>query len=373
MDKRGTDMSREILQQLNCRIRSRRPKLPVDAVCQVFEEKGLLEIGFLSRCCKNDLIGSCIMCDYGCAVSTQEPEKYIAEMKCILENASAPIKCLLLCTNGSFFDESQIPSSLFKAILMLASQYDIPTIEFETHYLDVSSEKLDMIQKILSGKHIMIEMGLEAVDPIYQENVIMKRIDLPAYERTIQMIQQYGFEVETNIMVGLPFLNAREQLQEALDTVTWSFARQCKVVLFPINIKPYTLLMRMYQKGIYSPVSHWLLILLLNSLPVEKLGEVTIAWYGNREEKYNNNASTTVFPSSCPQCRKKLMQFYSDFLDESDYRKRKYLIEQLTATCECACLTDQINLLKRPDMTPFKKRYADYCRILKREYIDKEN
>lgn len=366
-------MSKEILKQLNCNIRSQRPKLPVNAVCQIFKEKGLLEIGFLSECCKNDLSGSCIMCDYGCAVGTQEQSKYIAEMKYILDNMSTPIECLLLCTNGSFFDEFQIPASLFKAILMLASQYDIPTIEFETHYLDVSSEKLDMIQEMLPGKHIMIEMGLESIEPFYQENVIMKHIDLSAYEQTIQIIQQYGFEVETNIMVGLPFLNAQEQLKGALDTVIWSFAHQCKVVLFPINIKPYTVLMQMYQKGIYSPVSHWLLILLLDSLPVEKLGEVTIAWYGNREEKYNDNDPTTVFPSACPQCREMLMQFYSDFLDEPDCRRRKYLITQLTAACECTCLTDQVNLLSHPSMETFEARYANYCNILKTEFIDKEN
>lgn len=366
-------MSKEILKRLNQRIRSLRPKFPTDAVCQVFKDGGLLEIGFLSRCCKNDLNGSCMMCDYGCAADTKPQEKYLGEMKHILDSAGAPIECLLLCTNGSFFDEVQIPTPLFYAILALTGQYDIPTIEFETHYLDVSSGKLSMIQKALPGKHIIIEMGLESVNPLYQENIIMKNIDLPAYEKTIRTIQQYGFEVETNIMVGLPFLNAGEQMRAALDAVMWSFAHQCRVVLFPVNIKPYTVLMQMYKKGMYTPVSHWLLIFLLDAIPVEKLEAVTIAWYGNREEAYDGYDSATVFPSACPHCQEKLMRFYSDFLSNTNCERRKNLITRLKATCKCGCPGEQIDLLNQPDAEPFETKYSNYCSILKSEFIDKED
>lgn len=366
-------MSKEMLKQLNRKIRSLRPKFPTDAVCQVFRDGRLLEIGFLSRCCKNDLNGSCIMCDYGCAADIKPQEKYLGEMKHILNSADAPIECLLLCTNGSFFDEFQIPTPLFKAILALADQYDIPTIEFETHYLDVSPEKLSMIQELLPGHHIMIEMGLESVDPLYQENVLMKNIDLSAYEKTIQTIQQYGFEVETNIMVGLPFLNTREQMRAAFDAIMWSFAHQCKVVLFPMNIKPYTLLTQMYKKKMYEPISHWLLIFLLDAIPAEKLDAVTIAWYGNREEIYDGSDSITVFPSSCPHCQEKLMRFYSDFLSDTNYKRRKELIARLKAACDCTCPAEQIDLLSQTDTESFETRYSSYCRALKSEFIDKED
>lgn len=365
-------MSKKILKQLNRRIRNLRPKLPTDTVCQVFEGQGLLEIGFLSNCCRNDRSGSCIMCDYGCAIGTQENVKYLSEMKKILDHADSQIECLLLCTNGSFFDESQIPLMLFKSIITLASKYNIPTIEFETHYLDVSSEKLNMIQEILCDKHILIEMGLESINPLYQDNIIMKNIDLPAYEQTIKLIQQYGFEVEVNIMVGLPFLNHREQIEDSYNTIMWAFAHQCKVVLFPINIKPYTVLMQMYRKGLYSPVSHWLLILLLDSIPINDLSKITIAWYGNREEKYSDKDPETIFPTSCHLCQKNLLLFYSDFLEKNDCKRRKDLIGQLMKSCTCGCLGNQIQLLKQPDAESFETRYIDYCNILKKEYIDEE-
>ena len=371
IDERDTIMSKEILKRLNRSIRTRRPKLSTDKVCQVFKTKELLEIGFLSKCCRNDLSGSCIMCDYGCAIGTQENSKYIDEMKRILDEESDTIECLLLCTNGSFFDEFQIPLSLFKDIITIASEYSIPTIEFETHYLDVTSEKLNIIQEMLPNKHIMIEMGLESTNPLYQENIIMKNIDLSSYEQKIQLIHQYGFEAETNILVGLPFLNSNEQLKDAYDTVMWAFAHQCKVVLFPINIKPYTVLMQMYKNGVYSPVSHWLLILLLNSIPVNELGKVTIAWYGNREERYSDSDQLTIFPVSCHQCNETIMSFYSDFLDEQSGEKRKKLVEQLMSECKCTCLADQISMLNQPHIKSFETMYSNYCNILNGEYTNK--
>ena len=366
-------MNRDLLKKLNQRVRKSRPNLPTDNVCQIFQENDLLEIGFLSNCCRNDLNGSCIMCDYGCAMGMQEQGKYLSEMKNILDNINSPIKCLLLCTNGSFFDESQIPLSLFKAIITLAKEYDIPTIEFETHYLDISSKKLDIIQEILPSKHIMIEMGLETVNPLYQENVIMKNINLQVYEQTIRLIQQYGFDVETNIMVGLPFLSPKEQIEDARNTIMWSFSHQCKVVLFPINIKPYTVLRLMYRKGIYTPISHWLLILLLDSLPTKDLAKITIAWYGNREEKYSDIDPATIFPIACHQCQSSLLQFYSKFLVEADCKKRKNIITQLIASCKCQCLNNQVRLLNQIDTASFETRYEEYCNIIKKEYFKEEN
>ncbi len=373
INEKGVIMSKKILKQLNRNIRNLRPKLSTDEVCQIFEEKDLLEIGFLSKCCRNDLNGSCIMCDYGCASGIREYSKYLSEMKYILDNRNSNTKCLLLCTNGSFFDESQIPLPLFKDIVMLTSEYSIPTIEFETHYIDVSSQKLNMIRKILPDKHIIIEMGLESVNQVYQENVIMKNIDLSSYEKTIYLIQKYGFEVETNIMVGFPFLDSNEQLKDAFNSVMWALSHKCGVVLFPINIKPYTVLMQMYKKGLYSPISHWLLILLLDSIPIDELGKITIAWYGNREERYSDTELLTIFPAACPQCRKKIMLFYSNFLEETNCKKRKDLIGQLIESCKCACLKNQINLLNQSNAESFETRYFHFCNILKNEFIDKEN
>lgn len=359
-----------ILRYLNEQIRASRPKMSVDKVCQVFNENNLLEIGFLSQCCRNDASGSCIMCDYGCASGTRSDDEYISEMINILEHIDTQIDTLLLCTNGSFFDEYQISSSLFNAIIATAAKYDISIIEFETHYSDVTTTKLDIIKSMLPDKQIMIEMGLESINPKYQKDFIMKNINLESYERTIRLIQSYGFIVETNIMLGLPFLSPQEQLEDAQKTIYWALSHECKIVLFPINIKPYTLLMQMYMEELYYPISHWLLIILLDRIPEKDLDKITVAWYGNREEKYVDSVIDTVFPTSCPICMNTINTFYCNFLKESSSKSRKGLIRELIHNTSCNCLHKQIDNLNLKCNQTYEETYKNFCNILHNKYIN---
>lgn len=70
----------------------------------------------------------------------------------------------------------------------------------------------------------------------------MKEVSIPDFEKTIALIQNMEMDVECNVMVGLPFLSEKEQYEDALSTIQWVFEHQCTPVLFPVNIKPYTLL-----------------------------------------------------------------------------------------------------------------------------------
>lgn len=354
---------------MNISARKTRPVLHPDTVCQVFVEYDLMEIGFLSKCCRNDTQGSCIMCDYGCAVETKSEQQYISEMIKILDSRGSEIKTLLLCTNGSFFDEFQIPLSLFRSILITASKYKIPTIEFETHYRDVTVEKLDMIKSILHDRQIMIELGLETVNPIFHETFIMKNIDLDSYEKTMRIIQEYRFTVETNIMVGLPFLSIKEQFEDAQKTIQWALERQCKIVLFPINIKPHTLLMKMYELNLYTPVSHWLLLFILDNIPEHDLDKITIAWYGNREEPYDDDEIPTIFPKSCPKCGGLISEFYASFIEEKSSAGRKTLIHSLKNNVACDCMDTLFAAIAQKDDSNFEERYRYCINTMKQEYF----
>ena len=126
-----------------------------------------LEIGFLSKQCKNDLSGSCLMCDYGYMRQMGVADEYITEMKTILARNTGGIDYLLLCTNGSFFDSYQISNDILIAILMEAQKCSIPNIIIETHYKDVSKEKLDIVNHIIH-KPVTIEMGLETINQKFQ-------------------------------------------------------------------------------------------------------------------------------------------------------------------------------------------------------------
>lgn len=361
-------MSNSLFIEANQIIKKARPFLPTNKVCQDFFVNGMLEIGFLSKQCRNDAAGSCIMCDYGCATDTCTNTVYINEMKKILVKYTGKSNHLLLCTNGSFMDESQIPNSLFSEILIEADKHDVPIIEIETHYRNVSEDKLDLTHHILSPRQIIIEMGLETVNPILHKSIIMKGISIEDLDRTIMMIKRYNFGVDLNIMLGMPFLDTKEQFVDAQKTIKWVFERACRAVVFPVNIKPFTLLWHMYHSGYYSPISHWLLILLLESIPIDKLDLITVAWFGNREETYGQTNKRAIFPTSCPICYPMIMKFYDTFNNEIHPSKRRMLIQALMENTSCSCLYKQLSLLNQKQNGCFEEKYNSYSERLMRDY-----
>lgn len=308
------------------------------------------------------------MCDYGVANGVHPTQEYIVEMDRILKETDPSVHVLLLCTNGSFLDRTQISQELFQAVLERAARSQMGWIEIETHYKDVTPEKLRQIQRLLPQKQVAIEMGLESANPLYQSHIVMKGIDLAAYERTVTLIQSFGFVAEVNIMVGLPFLSPKEQFDDAARTMEWAFRHGCGIVIFPMNIKPYTLLMEMFHSGHYYPISSWMLPLLLDTLTGSQLERVSVAWYGNREEIYSETQERAVFPHSCPFCTAEIECFYREFLETTGGDDRKALLTQLLLQAGkhgCSCLTDARNEISIQPQDTFESRYMKYISYLK--------
>ena len=97
--------------------------------------------------------------------------------------------------------------------------------------------------------------------------------------------------------------------------------------LFPINIKPYTLLYKLYEQGKYFPVSHRDFIKVLNRIPKEYINKIYLCWYGNREITYDKNK--TIFP----KCNKSeypiLMEFYKEFNLNKNIESRIELLKNI--------------------------------------------
>ena len=56
-------------------------------------------------------------------------------------------------------------------------------------------------------------------------------------------------------------------------------------------------------------------------------------------EKSNrlNVDSSAIFPQSCPRCHDDIMNFYSNFLSNSDQKYRKHQINSLISNKKCDC------------------------------------
>jgi radical SAM enzyme (TIGR01210 family) len=356
-----------ILIKANKYIKNSRPYLPEDTICDTFRNNSFMELAFMSKRCPNDACGACIMCDYGVLQGEKSASVYIAEMNKILDKEKG-IEYLLICTNGSILNPNQISEETLYKILKAAANTDIPHIIIEAHYNDISEQKLANIKQIMPDKNLTLELGLETVSQYYQDTLIMKHINIANFDKTISMIQNYKFNVDINILLGLPFLSAKEQFDETLKTVEWTLERGCNPVIFPVNIKPYTLLMHMYKNSFYTPVSHWLLILLLDAVEAEQLSKITIAYYGNRTEDYYDMAEQPIFPGCCEVCQAPIEIFYAEFCKEENSIKRKNLLQNILAFKQCDCLSDLKNQINQTAKSNFHERYASYTRFLHKEF-----
>jgi hypothetical protein len=146
-------------------------------------------------------------------------------------------------------------------------------------------------------------------------------------------------EASLNVFLGAPFLGEREQLDTSVESVIWAFEKGAdSVVIFPCNIKPFTLLYRLYKHGLYKPVSQWILVELLSRIPEENLNCVTLSWYGDRSNFYENDEFPLIPPEDCGKCHDKILEFYRKFMKEPVSERRKKLVEEFKdkeADCDC--------------------------------------
>lgn len=357
-------MSVNILQKVNQYLKKERPCLNPYPVCDTFRAGSFAEACFLSNQCVNDASGRCIMCDYGYIEGTHTPEEYIRELEIFLDSNRNAITTLLLCTNGSIFHHRQFPVGTLKRLLDYVSKTNIPSIEFECHYLDVTPHILDMIKSCIPDKEILIEMGFETANQLIQDWFIMKHIRLDTYKEKIHLIRAYNYKIELNILLGMPFLSAKEQLEDAKQSCDWAFAHNCRVVLFPLNIKPYTLLMHMYDTGKYSPISEWMMIYLLEMIPENFLTSTSVAWFGNREYIYGESSQRTIFPCVCPKCKYVLMNFFNQFNECPSASQRKSMLSKIVQKRPCRCYDHLLKELAYEESGSFQKRYDEYNNFL---------
>lgn len=351
-------MDNSFLKDINRKIRQARPVITSSDSCEIYQTDSILEVSLSRGRCANDKRGACIMCDYGIASKDMPIKEYLLRMEEALKTCRDTVHCLMLCTNGSLFDEAQVETELLEGALDLASKSAIPSVQLESHYLDVTNEKLKMVKKKLGNKKIIIALGLETVNQEYQDLIIGKKIKIISFEEKIALIKSFGFDVELNIMLGLPFLSTNEQFLDTMNTIKWVYSHQCRPVLFPINIKPYTLLMEMYQMNLYSPISHWLVIFLLGQLTEAELSRIILVWYGNRIEYYDNAKLQQIPPVSCEKCSSMIKRFYTEFNAALSGSERKRILNVMLNKHPCDCLDKVQNELHKENCLDFYSQYA---------------
>lgn len=326
MEKGNRYLDRELIQT---HIEEKKKKAYTSEKYGTFFDGRTLQICFFSKGCRYSRNGSCIICDYGRVREENLSKKDIIEIiNEVFVNLGKKPEVLLLNCLGSILDVEEMPIENIVVLLEELKKIDVKVIIFETHYLSINEFILNLIKEKLSNKEITIELGLESSNKEIREKCLNKYIDNEKFIEKIKLIKSFGFRVEANIIFGTPFLTNKEQLEDTINSIKWCFENNINEVdLFPINIKPYTLLYKMYKDGRYFPISHKDFIGVLMQIPNEYISKIHLCWYGNREIKYDGK--NTIFPTCKDSEYSKLMKFYKEFNMNKNMKNRLKLLKNI--------------------------------------------
>lgn len=328
----------KLIQSANITIRANRPPDPSDQCITVFLQGDFLQLTVQTKGCRLSAYGSCSMCNYGCG---QEPDtdKLLKELSCILKQAvTKNVQTILLGASGSFLDPQEIPEQTQDAVLKAVFQSGIPQIIIETHYSSASDAALRRVSSLLPKRRIELEIGLESANQWIREYILNKHIDPFGFEAMIARAHHFQMTVTANLLLGVPFLSEAAQISETLDSIRWLLSKKIDyIMVFPLNIHPYTLFQWLHQKGMVQPPSLWMAVSLLSKLDDHELNHISIAWYGNRSIDYGR-AQVSVPPQACGSCRNVLLTFFEEFYINRDLRHRKAQIKKiLREPLACSC------------------------------------
>lgn len=277
-------------------IRKSRPVLDSASAFSIFETNGLIQLWLQTSACRFSRAGRCTICNYW---SGQRIPGLIAEME---KNVSIPETAgtILVNTCGGCLDSEELTEEEQDQLFRWLSRQPAEDIILETHMATLSENTVQRVRERLPGKNLFFETGQESMDRDVQFYSLNKPISEKGRRNVLSRIRNCGAKSIVNVILGAPFLGREEQIRDASDSICGLLREGADyVMLFPVNIKPDTLVHLLYEEGMYAPVDGDMIVRVLDMLPEELLARVGVAWYGEHQE-------AGVIPPYVPEGGRKL-------------------------------------------------------------------
>ena len=318
------------------------------------------QVWFNTRGCTWAIRGSCTICNYGHG-TVDAAEQMVAAVDSALQTIRGNIDELFVSPSGSMLDPTEVPPEARLAIYRRMAAFSSSKVCIETRSETVTIATAQELATVFADKTIAVEMGLESSSPWIQRFCINKGNDPKQFCRAAALLKEHEIRVYSNICIGTPFLTAKEAIEDARRSVKWALAHGADVaVVFPMHVKPFTLLGWLYERGLYQPPSLWALIEVLACVDPIFLPQITISWYrGN----YGPPSGLIRSPTTCPLCQSRVLELLDHFREDPS----RTTLDALTAE-ECTCKELwQKEVASAPD-TPLVVRVQHHYDYLAKEF-----
>ncbi|HIJ85446.1 MAG TPA: hypothetical protein HPQ00_14745, partial [Magnetococcales bacterium] len=170
----------------------------------------------------------CTMCGYflgSTGQRTTSPEELVEQTRWAIHRLDPRIyHTLVFTSNGSFLDPAEIPDAVRPELLRLLFGAGFRFIVVETRPGFVTSERLDamldVVPAIASGRDersLSFSLGAESCSDFILSACVNKGIRARNLTESADLIRRKGFSLDCYVLLGKPFLSAREDVQDALE------------------------------------------------------------------------------------------------------------------------------------------------------------
>jgi radical SAM enzyme (TIGR01210 family) len=259
----------------------------------------------------------CLMCGHlakqtrtNKIISVKDYLKQFEEEFELIDFQKYPI--LNLYNNGSFINDNEIPADARRGMLRKINQnQQIKMLVIESRPEFVTEEKIREIKELIPDKHVEIGVGLEIKNDFYRGICINKGFSLHRFETAAKLITKY-INLRTYVLLKPLFLNEKESIDNAIETIEYSFESGASTVsLEASTIQEYTLMSYFYKHGLYTTPWLWSIVEIVKR--VKNPGKLIVGLF-----KFF--PSPSAVPNNCELCNDKVMTAiikYNKSLDRS--------------------------------------------------------
>jgi radical SAM enzyme (TIGR01210 family) len=314
-------------------VRAGRPALRADQPFFNRVEKvpngNYIEVWFRTGGCTWDHVGGCTMCNYGFGtdINTLTAEETV---RTALGNLTDHADELMVSPSGGMWDPREVPTDALVPIYKLAAAVRPQRFFIETRAETVTSERIRELKAAFPETELAVELGLESWHDGVLAFCVNKGSSSQQFVRAAEMLREQEIYVYANVSLGTAFLDRAIAVRDAIATVKWALSHGAtNAVVFPLHVKPFTLLEFMQRHSRYQPISLWDLVEVLHVLGPEFSSQVEIAWY---KSYYDTAEKIKTSPVGCAECTALLMAELDQYRARQQYEVVTGL-ENIRCTC----------------------------------------
>ena len=161
-----------------------------------------------------------------------QPGALTKQLKAVLDSLQGQAPDRLKLYNASnFFDSRAVPAEDVPEIARMSASFSAVTVE--SHANTIGPRTIAFARQI-PGK-LEVAVGLETIHPVAAAQ-LNKRLDLACFDRAAAYLTDNGIDLRVFVLLGAPYVDARESVAWTLRTVEYAVERGASIVsIIPVR------------------------------------------------------------------------------------------------------------------------------------------